>query len=281
MNLTRRDWIRMSLAAFISSCTPERLSASSDSIFTKVEPPSEQSPITAELISKEENQPILETVLAMFHPSLRPYLDTVLIVKDNMVRTAEAVTSRQFSSSQEHAAIKVSPDWDAKAQDSKYWSTYFSKAPYDLKPEDPVFSDDFKINLLVHEYMHLIQDHLRLDPPSFFQQVERWYRDKKFGRPGPEGIYLGRKSGSNRMKYLLWWNLYGKAGNPADEHDVGWQRMNYHGDYPGSTPGVEEFAYIGGNIAIEIEEWRRKDRLAELSLDIIAAYQNVLNPALW
>lgn len=276
MELSRRDWLRMGLAAIISSCTHKKEPVSWES-----ESLPEPHPTVVELISPEVNQPILESVLELFHPSLHTYVNSIPVIRDNSVRTAAARTSRQFSSSEKSIAILVSPDWDNKAKDSVNWDAYFSKPDYHLKPDDPVFSTDYKMELLAHEYLHLIQDHLRLDPAQFFQQVAKWYHDENVGRPGSVGVYEGKKTGTNRMKYLLWWNLYGQVGNPNDQRDVEWKRMEYpHGDYFGSVPGVEEFAYLGGNIAIEKEEWRRKDRLAELPSEIKAVYNRILNPNL-
>jgi len=228
-------------------------------------------------ISVEANAPTLEQVYKMFDPSLESYLRSIQILKSRFADTAYAHTSRELVSNQDITYVGVSPDWDNKAVDSKFWKIY-SKPPYDMRPEDPVFSDDFKLDLLTHEFFHMIEDNLRLNVGNFFQEVKEWYQNEDSGVPSSDGIYYGKFNGTNRIKYLLWHNLYKQQDDSEDATNSKWKEMTYNNRYKNSLYGTEEFAYTGENILLPNESWRRRDRLLELSEDIVNFHKGIINP---
>jgi hypothetical protein len=43
---------------------------------------------------------------------------------------------------------------------------------------------------------------------------------------------------------------------------------------------VEEFAYIGSQIITAEEDWRKKDRLLEITDELVRSYEGILNPTI-
>ena len=236
--------------------------------------------IPTEKVSVEGNREVLERVWDMFDPRLHKYIRSIPIMKRRGTRTAVAHTKKYLVSDEDFPHIGVSPDWDNKAVDSKYWAKYFSQPRYGKKPDDPVFSDRFKVRLLAHEYMHMIENHLGFDVASFFKLVVSWYPNESSGVPKPNGTHNGKHTGGNRQKYVLWWNLYGRRGRPEEPGNTKWKNMKYAGQYSSSTPGVEEFAYIGSQIITAEEDWRKKDRLLEITDELVRSYEGILNPTI-
>lgn len=218
----------------------------------------------SEAIDSETNRDVLEAVWHRFHPALLSYLQDIPIRKDEHTRTALAHTSQYVHFSYDFAYIAVSVDWDSTAKESRHWETLRARGS---DPDTPVFSDIFKRELLIHEYLHMIQVDEQLDLLTFIESFEQWYGDTSFGTPEPQ---------SNRLKYLLWWNLFRKEGETTPGPH--WQEMEYQGQYAKSSRGVEEFAYIGSNLLLSDLKQDRRARLQELSPDLLATYANILNP---
>ncbi len=108
-------------------------------------------------ISRERNADVLKNVLEVFDPSLRPFLTSVPIILDASANTAKAYPSKGY--------IGVSPDWDNTVLDSKYNAAYERRG---AGPGDAVFSHRFKTDLLIHEYLHIIQARLGIDSRSCY-----------------------------------------------------------------------------------------------------------------
>lgn len=193
----------------------------------------------------ESNQEIIKEVLGKFDPQIQDYLASIPIVYGN-VRTAIARTTDYEYSGNEH--IIVSFDWDKTYGESIYWeSTYKHRG---VNKNDPVFSKEFKRNLLTHEYLHHAEVRVGIDIKKFFEDVTNWYQDLEWGNPSPNRNYV---------KFILFWNVYG--GNGRDSAEAGGH--NY--------PGQGEFAYIGEQIANG-----GKKRLQELPSTIIVYYTGIL-----
>jgi len=264
--MDRRDFLkRMGIGSLAIGCLPlnNSLQAGEDQ---------PRHYIPTEKVSAEGNKEVLERVWEMFDPRLHKYLRSIPIMKRRGTRTAVAHTRKYLVSDEDFPHIGVSPDWDNKAVDSKYWAKYFSQPRYGKKPDDPVFSDRFKVRLLAHEYLHMIEDHLGFDVASFFKLVASWYPNESSGVPKPKG--------GNRQKLVLWWNVYGQRGRPEEPDNTEWRNMEYTGQYGSSTPGVEEFAYIGSEIITAEEDWRKKNRLLEITDELVRSYEGILSPTI-
>jgi len=243
-------------------------------------------------ISREGNSALLKNVLEVFDPSLRPFLTSVPIILDSSASTARAYPAKGY--------IGVSPDWDNPVMKSKYQATYEQRG---MKPEEPVFIHRFKTNLLIHEYLHILQAHQGIDRRSCYEAIKKWYLDPEYGRPNSDGIFRPDTtnasrpvtSATNRMKYVLWHQLYNYQGLRDVPRDESWQNMHYVERYRRAEPGVEEFAYIGEEILASgsgsanyrktgqwsDNDWQEKKmRLPELSPAIITLFQGVFTPAL-
>jgi hypothetical protein len=229
-----------------------------------------QKPISLNVVDQD-----LDSVYYFFNSTLRPYLRQVPIITSNTAQTAYTFYARS-----DVAFVAVSPDFLLNAQQSEFWLEYYSQPPYDLKPDQPAFLKEFRIELLTHELLHIAQEYLAVDTRQLFNQVEKWYRDESYGRPTqPEGGFPNRIK-SNRIKYLLWWNLYGQPGDPRNESDNAWKTMDYCDRYKDVPRGVEEFAYIGAAVLWPTETDARMVRFAELSKDLIESYVGIINPAI-
>jgi hypothetical protein len=241
-------------------------------------------------VSRERNAGVLKSVFEVFDPSLGPFLTTVPIVLDSSADTAKAYPAKGY--------IGVSPDWDNTVAQSRYRATYELRG---MKPEDPVFMNRFKTDLLIHEFLHVLQVRQGIDARLFYAAVARWYTDPRYGRPSPNGVVStgatkDRKPlAINRMKYILWHELYNYRRLRDLPQDESWTNMQYGKRYRRAERGVEEFAYIGQEILssgsssenfIRTGQWSDKDwrnkemKVPEVSPEVIAFYRGVFNPAL-
>jgi hypothetical protein len=243
-------------------------------------------------ISRERNAGVLKSVFEVFDPSLRSFLASVPIVLDPTADTAKAYPAQGY--------IGVSPDWDNPVLQSRYRAVYEQRG---MKPEDPVFTQRFKTDLLIHEFLHLLQVRRGIDGPLFYEAVAGWYRDPRYGIPSPGGmVHAGTSNGrrphalaANRMKYILWHALYNDRMLSAVPQDESWKNMHYGERYRSADKGVEEFAYIGEEILssgsgsesyIKTGRWSDQDwkskkmRLREVSPEVLAVFRGVFNPAL-
>lgn len=241
-------------------------------------------------ISRERNAGILKSVFEVFDPSLRSFLTSVPIVLDSSADTAKAYRTKGY--------IGVSPDWDNTVLQSKHRAIYERRG---MKPEDPVFMHRFKTDLLIHEFLHILQVRQGIDGRLCYEAVARWYIDPRYGIPSPNGMFhAGRtKDGRpdtlaiNRMKYIVWHELYNDRRLSDVPQDESWKNMQYGARYRLAEKGVEEFAYIGQEVLatgsssenyMKTGRWRGKDwenkklRLLEISPEIIAVFRGVFNP---
>ena len=243
-------------------------------------------------ISRERNASVLKSVLEVFDPSLRSFLTSVPIILDSSANTAKAYRAKGY--------IGVSPDWDNTVLQSQYRAIYEERG---MKPEDPVFMYRFKTNLLIHEFLHILQVHQEIDSRLCYEAFARWYRDPRYGIPSPNGIVYADMTKSrrpvtlaiNRMKYILWHQLYNYRRLSGVPQDESWKDMQYGKRYRSAEKGVEEFAYIGEEILssgsgdenfIKTGQWCDKDwkskkmRLLEVSPEVIALFRGIFNPEL-
>lgn len=234
-------------------------------------------PAPGKSAAAETNKQMLERVFSLLDPSLEQYLSSIPILKVPGVQTAFSHTSRSLSYPGDFVYVGVNEEWDTKAGDSKHWQEFYSRPPYNMDPEAPVFGDGFKLELLVHEFLHMVQDHLALDIGRLYSFVQEWYPDDSYGRPVEPPIAHGGGWSLNQVKRALWWNLYGQRGTPGEYADDEWRRTRYVERYWGATPGVEEFAYIGQTV-VAPDPLLAGDRLLELSKPIFSFYEGILSP---
>jgi hypothetical protein len=243
-------------------------------------------------ISRERNASVLKSVFEVFDPLLRSFLTSVPIVLDSSADTAKAYRTKGY--------IGVSPDWDHTVLQSQYRAIYEQRG---MKPEDPVFIHRFKTDLLIHEFLHILQVHQGIDVRLCYEAVARWYIDPRYGIPSPSGMaYAHTTKGKrpdtlaiNRMKYIVWHELYNYRRLSDVPQDESWKNMQYGKRYRWAEKGVEEFAYIGQEILssgsssenyIKTGQWCDKDwgnkkmRLLEVSPEVIAVFRGVFNPEL-
>ena len=243
-------------------------------------------------ISRERNASVLKNVFEVFDPSLRSFLTSVPIILDSSANTAKAYPAKGY--------IGVSPDWDNTVLQSEYRAIYEQRG---MKPENPVFMHRFKTDLLIHEFLHILQVHQGIDSRLCYEAVARWYIDPRYGIPSPNGMVYAdtTKDGRpdtlaiNRMKYIVWHQLYNYRRLSEVPQDESWKNMQYGERYQFAKKGVEEFAYIGEEILssgsasenyIKTGQWCDKDwknkkmRLLEVSPEVIALFRGVFNPEL-
>jgi hypothetical protein len=243
-------------------------------------------------ISRERNASVLKSVYEVFDPSLKSFLTSVPIVLDSSADTAKAYRTKYY--------IGVSPDWDNTVLQSKYRTIYEQRG---MKPEDPVFMHRFKTDLLIHEFLHILQLQQGMDARLCYEAVSQWYINPRYGIPSPNGmIHVAMVKGSrrdthtiNRMKYIVWHELYNSRRLNDVPKDESWKNMQYWKRYRWAEKGVEEFAYIGQEILssgsssesyIKTGQWTDKDwgnkrtRLLEVSPEVIAVFRGVFNPKL-
>jgi hypothetical protein len=234
----------------------------------------------------------LKSVFEVFDPFLRSFLTEVPIVLDPSADTAKAYPAKGY--------IGVSPDWDNTVLQSRYRAIYEQRG---MKPEDPVFTHRFKTDLLIHEFLHILQVRQAIDGRLFYEAVARWYKDPRYGIPSPNGkVYTGAKKdtrpdifATNRIKYIVWHALYNYRMLSAVPQDESWKNMQYVERYRLAEKGVEEFAYIGEEILSSgsgsenymktgqwcDQDWKNKKmRLLEVSPEVIAVFRGVFNPEL-
>ncbi len=243
-------------------------------------------------ISHERNAGVLKSALEVFDPSLRSFLTSVPIILDSSANTAKSYPAKGY--------IGVSPDWDNTVFQSQYRAIYEQRG---MKPEDPVFMQRFKTDLLIHEFLHILQVHQGIDSRSCYEVVARWYLDPRYGMPSANGVVHADMTKDkrpdtlviNRVKYIVWHELYNYRGLRDVPQDESWKNMQYGERYRLSEKGVEEFAYIGQEILasgsssgnyIKTGQWCDKDwrdkkmRLLEVSPEVIALFRGVFNPKL-
>jgi hypothetical protein len=244
-------------------------------------------------ISRGRNARILKSVFEVFDPLQRPYLTSVPIVLDPSAVTAKAYPNKGY--------IGVSPDWDNTVVQSRYRAVYEKRG---MKPDEAVFMPRFKTDLLIHEFLHMLQVRQKIDSRLFYEAIARWYLDPRYGIPYPIGnIYLDslqeRRTDAttiNRMKYILWHELYNFRNlSNVPPRDESWKIMQYAQRYRSAEKGVEEFAYTGQEILasgsssdnyMKTFQWCDKDwqskkkRLSEVSPEVIAFFDGVFNPEL-
>jgi hypothetical protein len=241
-------------------------------------------------ISRERNATVLKSALEVFDPSLRSFLTSVPIILDSSVKSARSYSAKGY--------IGVNPDWDNTVLQSPSRVIYEQRG---MKPEDPVFVQRFKTNLLIHEFLHILQVHQGIENRSIYEAVERWYVDPRYGIPSPNGVVRAgmtkdRRADTlayNRIKYAVWHQLYNYRRLRDVPLDGSWKNMQYVERYRSAKRGVEEFAYIGEEILasgsatenyIKTGQWRDKDwkqkkmRLLEVSPEVIALFRGVFNP---
>lgn len=246
----------------------------------------------AQSISRGRNASVLKSVYEVFDPLLRPFLRSVPIVLDPSADTAKAYPAKGY--------IGVSPDWDNTVLHSRYRAIYEQRG---MKPEDVVFMPRFKTDLLIHEFLHMLQVHQGIDSRMFYEAVERWYLDPRYGIPSPTGeVYADSSQDrrlntvtTNRVKYIIWYELYNYRKLSDAPRDESWKIMQYGERYRSAKKGVEEFAYIGQEVLasgsssenyIKTCQWCDKDwqskkmRLSEVSPEVIAFFGGVFNPEL-
>ncbi len=246
----------------------------------------------AQSISRERNANVLNSVFEVFDPLLRPFLASVPIVLDPSADTAKAYPAKGY--------IGVSPDWDNTVLQSRYRAIYEQRG---MKLEDAVFMPRFKTDLLIHEFLHILQVHQGVDGRLFYKAVAKWYLDSRYGTPSPSGRVLADPSqdrapdtvASNRVKYIVWHELYNYRKLSDVPQDESWKNMQYTERYRSAEKGVEEFAYIGQEILASgsssqhyvrtcqwcNEDWKiKKMRLSEVSPEVIAFFRGVFNPEL-
>jgi hypothetical protein len=231
-------------------------------------------------IDYKENRHVLAKIYTLFEDNIVDKLEKIPIIKILDARTALAHTSRFFESEDDFHYIGVSRDWDNAAKESRFWQRHYSKPGYNMGPNDPCFSDDFKLDLLIHEFLHLIQDTHIQDMELFYKEVKKWYKDESKGIPSPSGIYAGKNDGTSRLKYTLWWNLYREPDDPEEPKNDNWKNMSYNDGYKNSQKGQEEFAYIGACLLQHALNFkgidREKDILLELPESIIKFYRGII-----
>lgn len=241
-------------------------------------------------ISQERNARVLKTVLEVFDPSLRSFLTSVPIVFDSSADTAKAYRKKGY--------IGVSPDWDNTVLQSHYRAIYEQRG---MKPGDPVFMPRFKTDLLIHEFLHLLQARQGIDVRLYYEAVARWYKDPRYGIPSPNGMYQAGATkyrmpdtvAINRMKYVVWHQLYNYRRLSDAPRDESWKNMQYVQRYRSVEKGVEEFAYIGEEILasgsssetyIKTAQWTDRDweskrmRLLEVSPEVVVFFRGIFNP---
>jgi hypothetical protein len=243
-------------------------------------------------ISRERNASVLKSVFEVFDPSLRSFLTSVPIILDSSANTAKSYPAKGY--------IGVSPDWDNTVLQSQYRAIYEQRG---MKPEDPVFMQRFKTDLLIHEFLHILQVHQGIDSRSCYKAVVRWYLDPRYGIPSSNGVVHADTTKDrrpdtlaiNRIKYIVWYELYNYRRLRDVPQDESWKNMQYGERYRSAEKGVEEFAYIGQEILasgsssenyIKTGQWCDKDwrdkktRLLEVSPEVIALFRGVFNPEL-
>ena len=233
-------------------------------------------------ISRESNADVLKNVLEVFDPALRPFLMSVPIIFDSSANTAKSYPAKGY--------IAVSPDWDNTVLQSDRRAIYEQRG---MRPEDPVFAQRFKTDLLIHEFLHVLQVHQGIDHRLCYTAIERWYKDPQYGIPSPNG--KAAQLAFNRIKYVVWYQLYNYRKLSEVPHDGSWKNMRYVERYRWAKRGVEEFAYVGeailstGSASRSFDNtgfWSDKDwknkrlRLLEVSPEVVALYRGIFNPEL-
>jgi len=139
MDISRRQFIRLAaLAAAVAFIDYSGATARTAGLF----PMRYQNAIKAGDMSADPS--ILEAAYQMFDPALQPYLRSVPIIETPLAQTAFEHTGAPLYSRRDYTYIAVSPDFNNLAGQSKFWTDYYSRPPYNYGPTDPVFSESFK-----------------------------------------------------------------------------------------------------------------------------------------
>lgn len=218
--------------------------------------------LPGEPVSSSKNREVMAEVLARFHPQVQRFLNALPIVTSRSARTAYSHTISYLVSDNDFLYIAVNPDWDVMAKESPYWDCCYSKPSYRMQPTDPTFSDRFKSSLLTHEMLHQVEEWRAIDMDAFDAAVGAWYSALVYGVPAVD---------SNYTKHTLWWNIYGKPGNPGTAID--WMSRVGSGHYADAEKGSEEFAYIGERLADDPESCG-----PEIPESLLRFYDGVLAP---
>lgn len=176
------------------------------------------------------NSVVENTALTYFNPELRQRLASIPIEKRDDVKTAMCLTVDEVSYND--VGIYVSNDWDNINLFSPFWDTYKERGDNAL---DPVFDNDFKKELLIHEYLHIAQaENTNINITTFYSDVLTWFYDSSDNLSNAYGVYTcpDGYTTDNYIKYILWSNLLSPSGQEyyADEKDI---------------IAVEYYAYIG------------------------------------
>lgn len=162
------------------------------------------------------SEPLTQEVIIYFDVINWDRITDIPIYKRWDIRTAMALTEREVRRDQ--VAVLVSPNWQN-------------------------FTESFRRNLLIHEFLHILEAEKGVDIKQFSNEVYAWYEDITWGEPTPAGNYV---------KYILFWNVYGGNGFPI----------------PPEYKKQEEFAYIGVHLAYQ--------RGYEVPIAIKAYYDGIL-----
>ena len=218
-------------------------------------------------IDPEVNREALERVYSLFDPQVQEYMKTVPIIKISSVsdvpgRAGTAHSKRFLRGKGDYPYIGVGLDWDSGKRD------FYCKVP-----------------ILAHEFLHMIQAEKNHDPAKFFEDFKKWYLSSEYGDP----VFLdlskpeNQITGNNRLKTAVFGDLYEDTENSGlGPDDEDWRDMTYISRYRGSTPGVEEFAYLFERIFNYSKEsqydFRVRERLLELSDELVGWYKGIVHP---
>lgn len=140
----------------------------------------------------------IEAVISLFDQSKHSRIRNLPIISTDSVMTAMAYTLRE-EGSVDKTRIMISAAWNT-------------------------FYPPFRYNLLVHEFLHILEAEADIDINQFWADVQTWFKDSAYGEPTTDGNYI---------KYTLKFQLY--EGTQSQ--------------YDNTLKGVEEFAYIGTFLA--------------------------------
>jgi len=115
-----------------------------------------------------------------------------------------------------------------------------------VNPAFSTYSLSFQTELMIHEYLHILQaEDSAIDIQAFHQAVQLWFNDFSTGLPAPSGL------NSDYTKYYLYFELYNSGRYTLS-------------DYP-----REEYAYIGTMLS--------DGRQADVPANIQTYYKGILN----
>lgn len=267
MEMTRRDILKAGLLGAVGAltgCNTSDITKRAERDFLEAVGlgDKKRQPYNGELISPGNNAAVLEKVYSHFDPSLGSYLRSVPVLKKRDIGTVNKIIA--YSQRGAFPYIGVRADWD-----------------------NPDFNELKKETILTHEFLHLVQDHNKIDPAKFFEAFKRWYLNEEYGDAQKPGVEKRKFFDGNLMKRFIFGDLYEDTewdGVGSDDED--WRDMAYMPSYRNLSPepGVEEFAYLGQRIvpynSDPDSEWAfiPIDRMLEISDELFGYYNGVLNP---